>query len=70
MLKEQINIKVDGLAKKPLKAAMSTGKFIDSTFSNEQVWREMGGKKIVALPRLELEDFWGCKVAIFFMKRK
>jgi hypothetical protein len=51
MLKEQINIKVDGLAKKSLKAAMSMGKFIDSVFPNKQVWIEISGKKISASPR-------------------
>jgi hypothetical protein len=44
MLKERINIKVDGLGKKSLKAAMSMGKFIDSFFQNKQVWIEMGRK--------------------------
>jgi hypothetical protein len=33
---EQINIKVDSLAKKALKAAHSTGKCIKSAFPNEQ----------------------------------
>ncbi len=37
LLKEQINIKVDSLAKKTLKAAISTGKCIESAFPNEQI---------------------------------
>jgi hypothetical protein len=36
-LKEQINIKVDSLAKKALMAAHSTGKCIKSAFPNEQI---------------------------------
>ncbi len=40
-LKERINIKVDSLAKKALKAAHSTEEFITSTFPHEQVWIEM-----------------------------
>jgi hypothetical protein len=42
-LKECINIKVDSLAKKALIAAHSTGKFINSSFPNEQLWITMGG---------------------------
>jgi hypothetical protein len=42
MLKERTNSKVDGLPKKSLKTAMSTGKFIDSVFPNNQIWIEMG----------------------------
>ncbi len=41
--KEQINIKVDCLAKKTLMAAHSTGKCIKSAFLNEQIWISMGG---------------------------
>ena len=44
-LKEQINIKVDSLAKKALMAAHSTGKCIKSAFPNEQIWISMGGEK-------------------------
>jgi hypothetical protein len=44
-LKERINIKVDSLAKKALRAAHSIKEFITSTFPHEQVWIEMGGKK-------------------------
>ncbi len=58
-LKERKNIKVDGLSKKPLKAAVHTGKFINSFFPNKQVWIEMDGRKISASLRSELEDFWG-----------
>jgi hypothetical protein len=58
-LKERINIKVDALAKKANKAAHSTGEFIESTFPNEEVWIEMGGRKITGSPRAELEEFWG-----------
>jgi hypothetical protein len=58
-LKECINIKVDRLAKKTLKAAHSTGKFVGSSFSNEQLWITMGGKKVTGSLRNELEDFWG-----------
>ena len=56
-LKERINIKVDALAKKSIKAAHSTGECIESTFPNEEVWIEMGGRKITGSPRAELEEF-------------
>jgi hypothetical protein len=36
-LKERINIKIDSLAKKALRAAHSTGEFTTSTFPHEQV---------------------------------
>jgi len=36
-LKEQINIKVDALAKKSIKAAHSTGEYIQSTIPNEEL---------------------------------
>jgi hypothetical protein len=45
-LKECINIKVDRPAKKALKAAHSTGKFIEGTFPNKQIWITMGRKKV------------------------
>jgi hypothetical protein len=50
---------------------MSTCKFINRVFSNEQVWIEMGRKKISASPRSELEDFWGRESAkkIFHEKK-
>ncbi len=48
-LKEQINIKVDSLAKKALKAGHCTGEFIKSAFPNEQICISMGGcPKLVA----------------------
>jgi hypothetical protein len=58
-LKERINIKVDALAKKSLKADHSTDEFIESIFPNEEIWIEMGGKKITRSPRAELKEFWG-----------
>jgi hypothetical protein len=58
-LKEQINIRVDALTKKSMKAAHSTGEFIESNFPNEEVWIEMGGRKITRSPRAELKEFWG-----------
>jgi hypothetical protein len=69
-LKERINIKVDALAKKAIKAAHSTGEFIESTFPNEEVWIEMGGKKITGPPRAELEEFWGRSTAKRFFNEK
>ncbi len=45
LLKEQINIKVDSLAKKALMAAHSIGKCIKSAFPNEQIWICMGGER-------------------------
>jgi hypothetical protein len=70
-LKEQINIRVDPLAKKSIKAAHSTRKFIESNFPNEVVWIEMGGRKITGSPRAELEEFWGrSKAKKFFHKKK
>jgi hypothetical protein len=62
-LKIRINIKVDSLAKKALKAAHSTGKFINSSFPNEQLWITMGEKKVTGSLRNELEDFWGRSTA-------
>ncbi len=58
-LKKGINIRVDALAKKSIKAAHSTGKFIESNFPNEEVWIEMGGKKITGSPRAELKEYSG-----------
>jgi hypothetical protein len=70
-LKEQINIRVDALAKKSIQAAHSTGEFIESNFHNEEVWIEMGGRKITGSPRAELEKFWGhSMVKKFFHKKK
>jgi hypothetical protein len=62
-LKECINIKVDSLVKKALKAAHCTGKYINSSFPNEQLWITMKGKKVTGSLRNELEDFWGCSTA-------
>jgi hypothetical protein len=42
---EQINIKVDILAKKALKVAHSTGKCIKSAFPNEKIWIPWEGKR-------------------------
>jgi hypothetical protein len=61
---------VDSLAKKALKAAHSTGKFIDSSFPNEQLWITMGGKKVTGSLRNELEDFWGHSTAKKFFHKK
>ncbi len=69
-LKEQINIKVDALAKKAFKAAHSTGEFIESTFPNEELWIEMGGRKITGSPRANLEEFWGRATAKKFFNEK
>ena len=69
-LKERINIKVDALAKKAFKAAHSTGEFIESTFPNEELWIEMGGRKITGSPRAELEEFWGRATAKKFFNEK
>jgi hypothetical protein len=69
-LKERINIKVDALAKKSIKAAHSTGEFIESTFPNEEIWIEMGGRKITGSPRAELEEFWGRATAKKFFHEK
>jgi hypothetical protein len=70
-LKEWINIRVDALAKKSIKAAHSTGKFIESNFPNEEVWIEMGGKRITESPKAELEEYWGRSMAkkIFHEKK-
>jgi hypothetical protein len=69
-LKERINIRVDALAKKAIKAAHSTEEFIESTFPNEEVWIEMGGRKITGSPRSELEEFWGQSTAKWFFDEK
>jgi hypothetical protein len=64
VLKEWINIKVDELAKNRWRRQWA------SIFPNKQVWIEMGGKKILASPRLELEDFWGHEIAKKFFHEK
>ncbi len=70
-LKERINIRVDTLTKKSIKAAHSTGKFIESNFPNEEVWIEMGGKKITGSPRAELKEYWRQSTAKkFFYEKK
>jgi hypothetical protein len=58
-LKEQINIKVDSLAKKALKSAHYTGEFIEGTFPNEQICITMGEKKATGSLCLELEEYRG-----------
>ena len=58
-LKERINIRVDALAKKSLKACHSTEEYIESDFPNEEVIIQMGGKKITGSPRAGLNKFWG-----------
>ncbi len=58
-LKERINIRVDALAKKFLKARHSTEEYIESDFLNEEVIIQIGGKKITGLPRAGLDKFWG-----------
>jgi hypothetical protein len=69
-LKECINIKVDGLAKKALKAAHCTGKFIEGTFLYEQIRITMGGEKATGPLQLELEEFWGCLTTKKFFNEK
>jgi hypothetical protein len=69
-LKERINIRVDSLAKKAIKAAHCTGKFINNNFPHEQIWIEMGGKKITGPPQSELEEFWGRDEAKRFLNEK
>jgi hypothetical protein len=58
-LKERININVDRLAKKALKAGHCMGQHIKSSFPNEQIWITLGGKKAIGSLRAELEEFWG-----------
>ncbi len=69
-LKEQINIRLDALARKSTEAAHSTGKFTESNFPNEEVWIEMGGKRITGSPRVELEEYWGQSMAKNFFHEK
>ncbi len=56
-LKEGINIEVDRLAKKALKAAHSTRQFIKGTFLHKQIWITMGGKMVTGPLWSELEEF-------------
>ncbi len=58
-LKEHVNIKVDSIVKKALKAAHCTGEFFEGTFPNKQIWITMGGKKVTGSLRADLEEFWG-----------
>jgi hypothetical protein len=69
-LKEQINIKVDSLARKALMAAHSTGKCIKSAFPYEQIWISMGGEKVMGSMRSKLEEFWGRSTAKKFFHEK
>jgi hypothetical protein len=69
-LKEQINIKVDRLTKKALKAAHCTGQFIGGTFLYKQIWVTMGGKKVTGPLCLELEEFWDRSTARRFFNEK
>jgi hypothetical protein len=67
---EQINIKVDRLAKKALKAAHCTRQFIRGTFPYTQIWVTMGGKKVTGPLHLELGEFWGCSTTRRFFNKK
>jgi hypothetical protein len=69
-LKERINIRVDALAKKSLKAGHSTNEYIESEFPYEEVIIKMGGKKITESPRSGLEEYWGRLTAKKFFNDK
>jgi hypothetical protein len=69
-LKERINIKVDRLTKKALKAAHSTRQFMEGTFPYKQIWITMGGMKVTGLLWLELEEFWGRLTTKKFFNKK
>jgi hypothetical protein len=69
-LKERINIRVDALAKKSLKAGHSTNEFILSEFPCEEVIIKMGNKKITGSPRSSLEEYWGRLSAKKFFDEK
>jgi hypothetical protein len=57
--------------KKSLKAAHGMEEFIESIFPNEEIWIEMGGKKITRSPRAELKEFWGQSTSKkFFLEKK
>ena len=47
ILKEHINIKVDWLAKKALKAGHCTSQFIETSFLNEKIWITLRGRKAI-----------------------
>jgi hypothetical protein len=68
--KESINIKVDRLANKALKAGHCTGQYIRSTFLNEQIWITLGGRKAIGSLWVELEEFWGRSTAKRFFHEK
>jgi hypothetical protein len=51
-LKERINIKVDRLVNKALKAGLCTGQYIRSSFPNEQIWITLGGRKAMGTGRV------------------
>jgi len=69
-LKECINIMVDRLAKKDLKAGHCTGQYIESSFPNEQIWITLGGRKAIGPLRVKLEEFWGRSTAKRFFHEK
>ena len=58
-LKKGINIKVDRLTKKALKAGICTTQYLRGSFPNEQKWITLGGRKAMGSLRTELEEFWG-----------
>ena len=61
---EQINIKVDQLAKKALIAAFMSGKFIDTNFPFEQVCVVVAGKKFTGdSPKKSFEHNWSTQSA-------
>jgi hypothetical protein len=68
-LKVCINIKVDRLTKKALKAAHSTEQFIEDTFPRKQIWIKMEGNKVTGPLWLELEEFWGRLTAKKFFNK-
>ncbi len=69
-LKEQINIKVDSLAKKALRSALRSKEFIEGTFPNKQTWITMRKKKAAGSLHLELGEYWGCSAAKTFFHEK
>jgi hypothetical protein len=69
-LKEQINTKVDSLAKKALKAALFSKEFIEGAFPNKQIWITMGKKKAMGLLCSELKEYWGHAAAKQFFHKK
>jgi hypothetical protein len=69
-LKECINMKMDRLAKKALKAVHCTRQFIEGTYPYKQTWITMGERKVTETFRLELEEFWGCSTTKRFFSKK